>query len=59
MLLIQHTFNGKHLGINNEKVIVNKLHHILSIGLSHSNKNASGTFSPSVKELLNKILLKR
>ena len=39
------------------KVIVNKLHHIISIGLSHSNKNDSGTFSPSIKELLNKIQL--
>ena len=37
----------------------NKLHHIISIGLSHSNKNDSGTFSPSIKELLNKIQLKR
>ena len=42
-----------------KKVIVNKLHHNISIGLSHSNKNDSGTFSPSIKELLNKIQLKR
>ena len=42
-----------------KKVIVNKLHHIISIDLSHSNKNGSGTFSPSIKELLNKIQLKR
>ena len=59
ILLVQHTFNGKQLKINNKKVIDNKLHHIISIGLSHSNKNDAGTFSPSIKELLNKIQLKR
>ena len=59
-LLIQHTFNRKQLEINNKKVIVNQLHHIFSIGLSHSNKNDSGTFSPSIiKELSNKKQLKR
>ena len=50
ILLVQHTFNGKQLRINNKKkVINNKLHHIISISLSHSNKNDSGTFSPSIK----------
>ena len=42
-----------------KKVIVNKPHHIISIGLSYSNKNDSATISPSMKELLNKIQLKR
>ena len=42
-----------------KNVIVNQLHHIISIGLNHSNKHDSGTFLPLIKEILNKILLKR
>ena len=42
-----------------KKVIVNQLNHIISIGLSHSDKNGAGSFLPSIKELLNKIELKR
>ena len=36
-----------------------QLNQIINIGLSHSNENDSASFSPSIKELLNKIQLKR
>ena len=41
-----------------KKVIANELNHIISIGLSHSNKNDSSSFSSLMKELLNKTQLK-
>ena len=36
-----------------KKVIVNQLNHIISIDLSHLNKNDSNSFSPSMEKLLN------